>query len=297
MVAPRGGPSTPFICRNPQFDAFAGTDSPSPHLQHDMMEEVRDFVGYHIWDHDGQFADLFRGEEAFAKTDELAQLYEIPQWIEGTPPNQFPAGQRPGLLGRAAFLSTGTTTTQPIEKGVFIRRKLLCDSLGEPPDDLSGAPEPDPLTSRRTQTETLTESEGSNCVVCHERINHLAYPTEAFDALGRYRITETIYDEDGSVLAEPVVDTTSIPQVVLGDRTPASNLSDLNRLILESGKAEACMARHYFRFAYARIENLEVDGCALEQIRTDLAHGLPLREALKNVALQPEFKLRKRGVQ
>ena len=279
----------------PQFDAFAGTDLPGPELREEMINEVTDFIGYAIWDHPGTFHDLFSGEQSFAKSSALAQLYEIPPWVEGNDPPTFPAGQRPGILGRAAFLSTGTTKTQPIHKGVFIRRKILCDILGDPPADLGEVPEVDPLTSRRVQTETLTESEGSTCLVCHERINHLGYPTESFDALGRFRAQESIFGEDGELLAEPVVDTHSIPQVLGGDKTPAQNLLDLNSLILESGKAEACMARHYFRFAYARVEDLAVDGCALEPIRTDLANGVPLAEALKNVALQPEFKLRLRG--
>ena len=278
-----------------QFDAFAGTDIPSSHLREEMIEEVTDFVNHQIWDHQGVFDDLFLNEQSFAKSEDLARIYEIPPWVEGEEPPYFPQGERPGLLGRAAFLATGTTLTQPIHRGTFIRRNLLCDKLGDPPADLGEVPEIDPLASRRVQTETLTESEGSSCLVCHERINHLGYPTESFDALGRYRTRETIYGEDGTILAEPAIETQSTPQVLLGDMTAASGLSDLNTLLLDSGKVQACMARHYFRFAYARVEQLDVDGCALEQIRTDLERGTPLREAMKNVALQPEFKLRFRG--
>ena len=46
------------------------------------------------------------------------------------------------LWARPALVATGTTGTRPIMKGVFIRKNLLCDSLGDPPANASSTKVP-----------------------------------------------------------------------------------------------------------------------------------------------------------
>jgi hypothetical protein len=63
-------------------------------------------------------------------------------------------------------------------------------------------------------------------------------------------------------------------------------------LILESGKAEACLARNYFRFSFARWDDVTTDGCTLEDLRQRLDNGGTLSSLLKEVALSPQFRRR-----
>ena len=116
----------------PAFDAMAGTDSPTPQLRGDLQTEVIDFVSYHIWDHDGRFGDLFTGEQNVAKTDELAQLYEVPKWTEGTPPANFAAGERPGLLSRGAFLVADLAQRVPSTKATVFASGFCAKPLAHP---------------------------------------------------------------------------------------------------------------------------------------------------------------------
>jgi hypothetical protein len=64
------------------------------------------------------------------------------------------------------------------------------------------------------------------------------------------------------------------------------------RLALESGKAHACIARHYFRFTFGRWEDLDSDGCVLESVRTSLTESGNMAQMLKDVAATDAFRQR-----
>ena len=83
-----------------------------------------------------------------------------------------------------------------------------------------------------------------------------------------------------------------MPQVRLGDTTPASTPADLMSLISGSGKVEACLARNFFRFTYGRWEDTTIDGCALEDARKVLAGGGTITDLLKAAVMSAEFKRR-----
>jgi hypothetical protein len=63
-------------------------------------------------------------------------------------------------------------------------------------------------------------------------------------------------------------------------------------LVAASGKAEACVARNYFRFTFARWEDLAKDGCTLERLRARLVEGGSFRDLLRETVLAPSFKER-----
>jgi hypothetical protein len=60
--------------------------------------------------------------------------------------------------------------------------------------------------------------------------------------------------------------------------------------LIASKKLEACFARHYFRFTFARWEDEQKDGCALEQLRSTLVTTGSVQDMLKAVAQTPAFK-------
>jgi hypothetical protein len=62
--------------------------------------------------------------------------------------------------------------------------------------------------------------------------------------------------------------------------------------MVASGKLEACLSRNYFRFTFARWEDLDGDGCALERMRSELAQGGSVQDLLSAAALAPAFRRR-----
>jgi hypothetical protein len=168
-----------------------------------MRVETNALIERIVLGENGTFEDLFTTREAYVNGP-LATLYGVAdgprdadtyEWV--TLPDN-----RAGLLTRAAFLTTFSTATvtAPIRRGVWIRKELLCDQLGDPPDNVDDTPleggangEGDVLTVREA-TEVRTMTEGL-CAGCHSMINPLGYAFEGFDAIGRNQETEVVSDE------------------------------------------------------------------------------------------------------
>jgi hypothetical protein len=279
---------------DPVFDAFVGDDVPSPDLRDDMITEVAESLAYHTLEAQDGILGWLGSQHSFARSEELASLYGVPAWDGRGEPPTFPAGERAGLLTRAALLATGSANTRPIMKGVVIRKHILCDNIATPPANVAGAPPElsSELTTREV-VEQLTEREGTSCAGCHRiQINGLGFPTESYDALGRVREMQPLFDESGQMMAERPIDTEGVPRVWSTDDRPVADVFELTERIAESGKVEACFARQYFRFTYGREEELDVDGCALEEVRNALTTGGSLRDAFARIALRPEFRQR-----
>ena len=279
----------------PNFDAFRGDFTPTPGLRERMFSEVSDMAMFYSLGSEGRFDDLFGSTKSFATTGDLATLYGVPAWDGKSTPPDFPDPTRVGLLGRAAMTATGSASTRPIMKGVFIRKALLCEDIPPPPNNANASkPEAKQNRTTRAAVEQLTEKEGTACAGCHKVfINGLGFATEGFDALGRSRMEETIFDRDtGAELAKLPIDTRSHPRVKPNDDTVSTGVVDLNRLMLESGKPQACFAREYFRFTFARTEDPKKDGCALAGLQQILLSHGSIASVLRAIALDPAFRQR-----
>lgn len=275
------------------FKAFAGSDLPKASLRQSMVDDVVALAAHHTFDKPGKVADLLTSRLSFAKAADLAAIYGVDAWDGKSDPPTL-SEDRPGLLTRALFLSTGTATTRPIMKGVFIRKTLLCDAIPPPPANANASlPNLRNGMTTRQVVEELTEKPGSVCAACHASlINPLGFVTENFDALGRKRTDEVFFDGAGKEVQRKPVDTQVVPRITDDDDRPANSAKDVMSFIIESGKAEACLARNYTRFTLGRTEDLSVDGCLLERLRGKLAKGGTLADFAAAVALSPEFEQR-----
>ena len=275
------------------FKAFAGADLPDAKLRQAMIEDVVGLLDHYTWTAPSGIASLFTSDLAFARDARLAKLYGVPAWNgTGTPP-ALPAGQRPGLLTRALFLSTGSANTRPIMKGVFLRQNILCDTIPPPPPGANAKPpELGPGMTTRESVEAITEMPGTVCASCHQTaINPLGFATEGFDALGRFRTSQRLFDAAGVETGTKPVNTMSVPQVVYGDPTAIASPSELMSLIVASGKVEACLSRNFFRFTYGRWE-AAADGCALEDARKALMGGGNITDLAAAAVKAAQFKRR-----
>jgi hypothetical protein len=123
-------------------------------------------------------------------------------------------------------------------------------------------------------------------------INPLGFATEGFDALGRFRTAQRLFDASGNETGSKPVNTMTVPQVVAGDQTAIATPAQLMSLMLASGKVEACLARNFFRYTYARWEDTTADGCALEDGRKALANGGTIRDLAAASVKSAAFKRR-----
>jgi len=273
----------------PAYKAFLDGFEPSAELKLRMQAEVADASMFYVRN-GGSFADFFTSNRSFAKTDDLAQIYGAPVWDGDEPPV---LSGRAGLLTRAALLATGLRDTRPIIKGVLIRKAILCDDVPPPPAEVANSPPPMSDANASTRQAVEGKTAGGSCAACHvQLINDLGFATENYDALGRLRTEQPLFDEKGNRVGSASVDTASVPKVEARDLTASADAAALTRLILESDKPYACFARQYFRFTFSRIEQPSQDGCALSALKAKLQDKASMDEVLKTIALDRSFQER-----
>lgn len=275
----------------PDYDAFLAGFTPGPDTRAGMLDEIAQMGRYYTKIAPDAFDAWFRSDRSFARSPEIAGLYGVEPWTDGEPPQLPP--ERDGLLTRALLLSTGSAATHPVLKGVFIRKNLLCDKVPDPPADAMAVAMQieDTALGSRAHAEAISEAR-SDCAACHtEYLNPLGYVTENFDALGRARTSESVFDKTtGALVAEVPIDTSAVPKVDPNDERPAASAAELNAIMLETERPQACFARRWFRFTFGRVEDDGKDGCALGTLHQALVDGDDLGTVVRDLALRPEFR-------
>lgn len=282
----------------PAFATFAeGTSIGDPAADHLLaaQDEVHALVRHFTFGNDGTLADLLLTDMSFTQSPHLAALYGVEPWDGVSANPTMPPGERAGLLTRVAFLLTGNHETHPVHRGAVVRQKILCDDLPQPDPTMlpPGSLDKPPVTDDQTTRERYEAKTADGvCAGCHQAINPVGFVLERYDAIGRFRSEEVVIDEDsGEVIATLPIDSAAAP--MLGeDAATISTGIELSQQVLDSGRAEACFAKQYFRSTFGRQEAPE-DDCTVAQIETTLAEGGSLREALRAIALEPVFRTRR----
>jgi hypothetical protein len=217
--------------------------------------------------------------ETFAYADPaLAALYG--QQIDGDLQRiELDPKERRGLLTQVGFLASHAYTrkTDPIHRGLFVIRDLLCRGVGDPPPGASmkvlPADTPAPKTTREEVT-LLTASE--DCSVCHSFINPPGFAFEAFDAMGQSRSNENgnALDTSGTIRLDGTVQS-------------FQGATDLVQLLAASDEAQRCYANKWLAFALGR----EPVGRELALV-DPLARRLSVVELVTRIAADANFLTR-----
>ncbi len=275
----------------PQYDAFAGANVPSPQLRAAMFDDVLSAVRWNLH-HDASLDALLTDARQFARSPELATLYEAPAWDGTSEPGPLPTA-RAGLLTRTAFLANDSANTRPVMKGLRIRNALLCDAIPPPPGNLMvTTPELAADATTRQVVANLTEQPGSSCLGCHRSLNPLGYVSEGFDALGRVRTHQQLFDLAGTPTAAPAVDTKAVALIEYDDDRVFDDVTAVSQRLAQSRRFDSCFARQYFRYSFRRAEDLTADACALRTL-DEAARAGSLQGALSATAFLPGFKSRR----
>ncbi|MEM9072720.1 MAG: DUF1592 domain-containing protein [Myxococcota bacterium] len=222
------------------------------HIAELMRMETEAFVHEVMVNGDASWQTLMRAPWSMMNR-ELAEYYGV----SGPTGDAFERveldpGHHSGLLTQGSVMATRARTyeSSPIHRGMFVRGTLMCGVVRDVPEGLEvDPPDPDPTATTR---ERLAEHRANPvCASCHEQFDPLGFAFEHFDGSGRFRP-----DENGLP-----IDTTGniVDSDIDGD---FDGLTDLADQLLTSEEAQACFAKHFFRFANERFEVRE-DGCSI----------------------------------
>ncbi len=242
-------------------------------LRFDLERETTRFVEAVLWEDDGRFATLLQAPYTFADAV-LSDYYGLPITDpDSTDLVKVALGSethRRGLLTHGAILSlhAKTNQTDPIHRGKFVRERFFCTPPSPPPPDLVVSPPA--LDPRKTTRERFAQHRADpSCAGCHELLDPVGFAFENYDAIGRYRDSESGLPVDASgYLNETDVD------------GPLDGVADLADKLVSSRQVSRCLVTQWFRFAMGRGET-EADACTLDKLETAFNDsGGNLRELL-----------------
>lgn len=211
--------------------------------------------------------------------------------------------QRQGLIGQGSVLaqfSMGVEEPNIITRGLFVRERLLCQSLGTPPANAGMLPNMDEVSSTRQRFNLHGTVEG--CASCHQYIDGVGFGTENFNGLGQFRLTENFRGQNIVALtgAGDIANIESVgtPSSGSGLKTDFNYVTGLSELIADSTNAKSCYVRQYYRHMRGAMEhdstqNMQ-DSCTLQTISQDFAKGsLTLKQQMSKMADHAVFAIRK----
>lgn len=212
----------------------------------------------------GSLGDVFRSSDAWVDP-RMAEFFGVTApadggWARASLDADLYRGiwTQPALLASLAH----SDRTSYVYRGVFVRKRVLCETLPPPPPDAMGVPldlPPDP-TAREESEVRIARAE---CGACHSIIDGPGLALEPFDAVGRWSPTDALgrtIDPSGTLVG---VGEGSI------EFTDHADMIDQLAAVPE---VEACFARQLFRFSMSRMET-EADECTIAAIEAALAES------------------------
>ena len=247
-----------------------------------MRHETENFVRWMIRENNFNYTELMTSNRAFPG-EALADFYNVAPTEDATPVSLEPQ-QRYGVVTHPSILAGNAHREQSsiVLRGVFVRERLLCQPLPEPPDDVN-AELPEPIDGEELTTRQLVERHSSTpaCAACHSLIDGLGFAFEHFDAVGAYRT------EDGDSPIDAKGELTGLA-------TPASfsNANELIDLVSTSPEGIRCAVTQWQRFANRRLEQ-PGDACSHQAATQQfVASGLDFRSLILATVESDSFRFR-----
>ncbi len=250
----------------------------TPTLGGSMQQEIEQLVEHVVFDVDTDIRELFITTESYVNA-ELATLYGLPA-VTGSALTQvsLPSdGPRGGILTTAGLLSlvSHPDRTSPTRRGQFVRQRLLCGTVPEPPEDIP-ALEETKAAPDATLREKLTEHRTNPaCSGCHTAMDPIGLGFEDFDAIGAHRATEQ---------GRPVDATGDL------DGTAFVGGRELGELLRSDERFTACLVKQLYRHAVGRLDT-PTETISLDAVAAAFAaNTYRVKELLVQIVLSDAFR-------
>jgi hypothetical protein len=197
-------------------------------LEHSMVAETLAFFG-EVLHRNGSLRDFLDSDWTMLN-ERLATHYGI-DGVRGDEMQRIalkPADHRGGLLTQGSVLSLTSDGTRhrPVHRGVWLLDAIIGKPAPPPPANVPALTTPDAKTKKTTVREKLEAHRADpNCNACHTKIDPLGIAFDNYDAIGRWRIVETMKDGVG---ADPKLDASG----TLSDGRKFSGPEELKKILL-----------------------------------------------------------------
>lgn len=233
---------------------------------------------------DGSLRSLLTGTQAWVN-DELAPYYGVaaPGGAELKLVDLDPT-QRGGILTDVGLLSllAHEAADSPIMRGVYVLDRIACSPTPPPPKNVPPTPASNPANPKTVRERLELVHEQGSCATCHKSIDGIGFAFGHYDAVGKWRTTESGLPIDDSGHFENAGD---LQGTFVG-------AMELGRRLAESKTVQTCVASNWMRYA------LGVDGRGIDTTKLTLAvdafteKGLDMRELVVALVKSDVFRTR-----
>jgi hypothetical protein len=228
-------------------------------------------------------ASLFSGDTYFLD-ETLRSYYDMPGAGAGFTATSMAGQGRRGILthpGLMALLAR-PEESNPISRGLYVLREILCVDVSPPPQDIEVPDLPAVQEGVSTRQRLEMHTADPVCAGCHSMIDPAGFAFEAFDEVGRFRTMDSGIPVDTSGTFELGLDVDGA--YAKGD--------DFLARVADSQSVRACFAGHYLDFALSRPLPDPADACSLRAVRERFAASGDLRELIVTIASSDSFVMR-----
>jgi hypothetical protein len=259
----------------------------TPEIAAAMQEELDAFIDERVAGGRGTLRSLLLDTSTHVPSA-LSAIYgsELGVGPDGAP--KLDAKHRRGVLSLPGLLTyhSADQHSGPIERGLLVRRQLLCEDVAPPPATVLQQVAQNPINSndkaRTTRQKYEQHKTQAFCASCHQQFDVIGFGMEEMDGIGRFRTTENGLPVDSS----GQLNSTDVDG-------PFTGVAELSTKLAASQMITSCFVRQFFRFAASRppqdTEQCLIDGYA----KTFGEGGGHLGDLIAAYVSDPAFQMRK----
>jgi len=252
-------------------------------LRQSMQGEVDRFVDHVVFEGEGSLSALLTADYTFVD-DRLATLYGATPEGEadsaGFRRASLASEGRRGIttLGGYLFTHARPNSSSPVERGLVVRERLLCQDLPPPPPGIVAEPPPlDPMSTTRERY-TL-HSSVEPCRSCHRLVDPIGFSYEHFDGIGRWRMDD---------FGHPIDATGHITETENTNVTFDGN-AELTGFLSMSPDVHDCFTLQWVRYGYGLTENGRLS-CMVDELAAGFRDGsMSVTELVVALTQTPHF--------
>ncbi len=221
--------------------------------------------------------------QSYYLNDKLRAFYGLAGGSPALEPVELPNEGRRGILTHPALmlLLARPNASNPIARGLFVQRSLLCNEIPPPPQGVVIPQLPPIMEGLSTRDRLEQHTTQPLCAACHDRIDPPGFALESFDAVGRFRTIDS----------GKAVDTSGVMSSESDTDGAFANGGELLDRLATSADVKRCFAQHYLSFAVAR-PLADEDVCALSRVADGFGASGDLKQLVVAVASSDAFRLR-----
>jgi hypothetical protein len=227
-------------------------------------------------------ASLFSGQTYYLN-DTVRAFYGLGGTGTDFVPVEIGGESRRGILTHPALMAllARPNATNPIARGLFVRRTVMCQGVPPPPVGVTIPPLPAIAPGLSTRDRLEQHTNVALCAACHDQIDPPGFALESFDQVGRRRTMDSGKAVDTSGTMKNGGDLNGV--FATGD--------ELLQRIAVSQDVKRCFAQQYFTYALSRDVDTQ-DQCSIDGVTASFAAKGDLKELAISVAAADSFRFR-----